>query len=432
MHTQRTWWLIGICSLALLMLASVKFALNLAAAQETGSLTRITNGFANNRYSFGASVSADGTRIVFLSDVDLLNQGIQPGQFEIWLYDTRTLTFTRITSTTTPNLYGYDNVDPRLNADGEIVAFASRVDWLGQRTPGGPLEIWLYDTATLRYTRITTATGPNNEGRDSILPVLSTDGKIVAYESHADLLGQGAPVDPSEIWLYDTATLTYTRVTSGSAYPGSMGPSLSADGTRVAFMRDVCQPYDGGCALEIWLYDSRTLTVTRVTTASAVNRGSWRPSLSADGARIAFKSDSDFLGQDIPENQFEIWLYDTASMTVTRITHATAGARTISSPSLSADGTKIAFNSDSDFLGQGIPPGQEEIWLYDTAAMTLTRITTAGSQYDFSFTPSSSADGKTLAFHSNADFWGEGIPTSASEIWLYEKRHRVYLPLAMR
>jgi hypothetical protein len=35
------------------------------------------------------------------------------------------------------------------------------------------------------------------------------------------------------------------------------------------------------------------------------------------------------------------------------------------------DGTKIAFASDADLLGQGIPNGQFEIWLYGSSKQQL-------------------------------------------------------------
>ena len=113
--------------------------------------------------------------------------------------------------------------------------------------------------------------------------------------------------------------------------------------------------------------------LTRITTASASARDSYFPSLSADGTKVAFSSDSNFLGQGLPDDQFEIWLYNTATMTFTQITTASDSSRDSRDPSLSANGTKVAFESDNDFLGQGIPFGQVEIWLYDTATMTFTR-----------------------------------------------------------
>ena len=110
--------------------------------------------------------------------------------------------------------------------------------------------------------------------------------------------------------------------------------------------------------------------LTRVTAAAGTGgRNSYNPSLSGDGTKIAFRSDSDFLTQGLPDDQWEIWLYDTATMTVTRVTTAAGiGDRDSLNPSLNRDGSKVAFQSDSDFLGQGIPDNQQEIWLREYLA----------------------------------------------------------------
>ena len=109
------------------------------------------------------------------------------------------------------------------------------------------------------------------------------------------------------------------------------------------------------------LWAASTLSLTRITTGAS-ERDSHIPSINSDGSKIAFRSDADFLGQGIPDNQNEIWLYDTTTMTVTRITTG-ASNRDSSNPSINSDGSKIAFYSDVDLLGQGIPDNQNEIWL---------------------------------------------------------------------
>lgn len=63
------------------------------------------------------------------------------------------------------------------------------------------------------------------------------------------------------------------------------------------------------------MYDSpemaRILALTRVTTSSdGAARKSEAPSLSGDGTKIAFDSDSEFLGQVITDNQYEVWLWE--------------------------------------------------------------------------------------------------------------------------
>ena len=285
--------------------------LGLAAAQGPVKLTRVTSASDSDRDSYSPSISGDGTRVAFESDSDFLGQGIITGQLEIWLYDTATMTVTRVTTASGDGLRRSGNAS--VSDDGTVVAFHSSSDFLGQGIDDGQMEIWLYDTATMTVTRVTTSSDGAN--RDSYYPSLSADGTVVAFASDSELLGPSIANGQYEIWLYDTATMTVTRVTTSS---------------------------DGD------------------------NRYSMRASLSDDGNRVAFYSDSDFLGQGIDDEQFEIWLYDTATMTVTRVTTAAGSVNRDSwYPSLSGDGTKIAFESDSDFLSQSIPDGQYEIWLWE-------------------------------------------------------------------
>jgi Tol biopolymer transport system component len=286
----------------------------------------------------------------------------------------------------------------------------------------------------MTYTRVTTASDPN---RWSFYPNLSADGTRVAFVSDSDFFGQGISYMQEEIWLYDTATMTLTRVTTATdPSRSSSSPSLSADGTRVVFESDsdfLGQgiPHE---QFEIWLYDTVSGGLTRVTNASDPDRDSRVPSLSADGTVVAFSSDSDLLGQGIPANRPEIWLYDTVMMTYTRVTTAMgSGERTSWNPSLSADGTVVAFRSDSDFLGQGISENQHEIWLYDLPTMTYRRVTSASDGDRDSTGPSLSADGTVVAFFSDSDFLNQGIPDEQDEIWLYRPfEHSLHLPLVLR
>jgi Tol biopolymer transport system component len=150
--------------------------------------------------------------------------------------------------------------------------------------------------------------------------------------------------------------------------------------------------------------------------------------------KIAFHSNSDFLNQGISNQQFEIWLYDMTAMTLTRITTANNTTRGSFSPQLSVDGTKILFMSDSDFLSQGIPDNQNEIWLYDTVAMTFTRVTSHsnGPARDSSG-PQMSADGSKIAFRSDADFLNQGIFDEQYEVWLYSYLpSSIYLPVVLK
>jgi Tol biopolymer transport system component len=398
------------------------------AAPRLGGLTPIASASDANRDSYVPSMSADGRVVAFESDSDLLNEGGQSIVFEIWLYDTVAMTYTRVTSASEKFRESHT---PSLSADGTVVAFTSDSDLLNEGRPGDVMEVWLYDTATMTFTRVTSVSHAN---RDCYFPNLSGNGTVVAFSSDSDLLNEGRPDDVYEIWLYDTATMTYTRVTSASdGLRDSYYASLNADGTVVAFHSDSDLLNEGisDGTNEVWLYDTATMTFTRVTSASDSLRNSTNPSLSADGTVLAFQSDSDFLNEGRPESVFEIWLYDTATMTYTRVTSASDGLRNSFNPSLSADGRVVAFQSDSDFLNEGRPDNVYEIWLYDIAAMTFSRLTSASDGLRDSINPSLNGSGTMVAFQSDSDFLNEGRLDDANEIWLWEE-HPVYLPLVVR
>ena len=421
--------LMALCSLVLA--TGMFLTINLALAKIEPGLTRLTTASSPDRYSKYLRLNDDGTKVVFESNSDFLGQGILVNQGEIWLYNTATMTLTRIT---TASAAGRSCWYPDLNADGTKIVFMSDSDFLGQGIPEDQHEIWLYNTATLTVTRITT-TSAASQGAGN--PALSADGTRVAFDSEFNFWGQPNPLHNVEVWLYDTTTMTFTRVTTaaGGGFSGFVyrGIDLSANGSIVAFTSDAdflgqgISPFQN----EIWLYDTATMTVTRITTASALGRDSKALSLSADGKKVAFESDSDFLGQGIADDQYEIWLYDTKTMTVTRVTTASAANRASRYPDLSADGTKVTFESDSDFLGQGIVDNQYEIWLYDTRTMRLTRLTTASTVDRHSYNSSVSADGSRVAFFSDSDFLNQGIQANQDEIWLFSFGY-TYLPVVLK
>lgn len=421
-----------------ILLAIGLLGLALGIVQGAGSLTRITTASSSNRDSGFSSVNADGTKVVFMSDSDFFKQGIELLETEIWLYDTKTLSLTRLTTKAGSGFR--QSLLPSISADGARVAFQSDSDFLGQGIQSLNHEVWLYDMSTMVFTRVTTS--PDRQV-DLFIPKISANGRKIVFESDSDFFRQDIQQSQLEIWLYDTQTMTFTRVTTAShSNRSSEYPTLNADGTKVTFGSDSDFLGSGipDDQFEVWLYDTGTMTLTRITTASHPNRDSGVSVINAAGTKLVFQSDSDFLGQGIPDDQTEIWLYDIATKAFTRITKASDSNRDSYGASISADGTKIAFTSDSDFLGQGIPDEQGEIWLYNTATMTLTRITTASPPFRDSSTTSLNADGTTIAFNSDSDFLGQGILTDQLEIWLYQRDDlpneeipfKTYLPFILK
>ncbi len=411
--------------------------ISLGTIQGAGDLTRITVASSSDRASgvftgvVGLSLDSDGTKIAFHSDSDFLAQGIPRNQTEIWLYDIGTMSLTRVTTASAGPGYHF-SMSPRQSGDGTTIVFDSNSDFLNQGVPTGTDEIWSFDTRSMTLTRVTTAISPNCY---SEYPDVNYDGTKIVFESNANFLGgQGSRLGAHEIWLYDTTTMTFTRVTStsGDGYRSNEYPRLSADGSKVVFSSNSDFFNQGVSTYEIWLFDMQSMTLTQVTTGCG---WCYHPSINADGTRVVFDSETDFLGQGNPAWHSQIWLYDTKTMTFTRITAPDNDSR---SPDISADGKKIAFKSRLDFLRQGIASDHYEIWLYDTESMTYTRVTsTTKDGYRSVDFPRLAKNGKVVAFASDFDLLGQGnIAEGQYEVWLQdtsaEDTYSVYLPVIMR
>jgi len=170
---------------------------------------------------------------------------------------------------------------------------------------------------------------------------------------------------------------------------------------------------------DLFLHEAGSPGLTRLTTASETGRVSSGASVSGDGNRIVFHSDSDFLKQGLARGTPEIWLYDVPSRQLTRVTTASGSDRRSLYPAISTDGSTVVFQSDSDFLNEGLPRGQSEIWRYTVATRALTRVT-RGAPGSVSLGPAVNANGSVIAFSSSAALGGVPASGSARPLWLFD------------
>ena len=395
------------------------------------NLFRVTYGESIAEASTAPSISFDGTKIAFESLADLLDEG-HDVRSEIWLYDAASQALTRVTYSESPGAA----FDASISADGTKIAFSSDYNFVTNQAQDGNFEVWIYDINSQTITRAAAFSEFSDAANQ---PSINADGSRIAFLSNIDLFS--GVFTGLEVWLHDSGTMTATRLTnSGDVLRNSSEPAINADGTIIAFTSDADFLSEGIPAgqEEVWYYNTNTLTVTRLTTATDNLRDSMQPSVSADGTKIAFASNSDLLNQSIPSNQREIWLYDTTTETLTRITTAVPNGRDSTDPSISADGTKIAFRSDSDFLGEGIPELGYEMWLYDIPTDTYSRITYRPTGGGDNREPALSGDGEMVAFQSTANYHDSCAPTTW-EIWsgtpqnpTIDLSNQIFLPIVLK
>ena len=88
---------------------------------------------------------------------------------------------------------------------GRIVVFESTSDPVSGADTG-VAQIWLADVAAATAAPITSGMGASTN------PTLSNDGRVVVFESRADLAGAGQDTSVPQIFAYDTFTKTFARV----------------------------------------------------------------------------------------------------------------------------------------------------------------------------------------------------------------------------
>lgn len=196
----------------------------------------------------------------------------------------------------------------------------------------------------------------------------------------------GAASWPQTVLAQSVCTFTQITNTIGGGGFEHRSFSINADGTRIAFVSI------GGAIL---LFDTTTGTFTQIT--NTIGGSSNFVSINADGTRIALASNQNLTGGN-PDGNQEIFLFDTTTGRFTQITNTTGGGT--GSPSINADGTRIAFRSLANLAG-GNPDGNIEIFLFDTTTGTFTQITnTTTSSGSIQSGPWISGDGTRIVYDS--------------------------------
>jgi Tol biopolymer transport system component len=304
---------------------------------------------ANDESDF-PSISRDGRFVAFRSDAWNLTPGGSVFRSAIYLKDTLTGTVAMVSTDSNGVQAEGESGSPSISADGRYVAFWSRASNLA---PGGTFfrsAIFVKDTLLGTTTRVSTDNHGVEADGDSNEPSISGDGRYVTFLSAASNLVAGDNVATSNIFVKDLLTGTITRVSSDpsgdEANNHSGRPSISSNGRYIAFasLATNLVPADTNNSSDIFLKDTVTGETTRVSTDSngaQFNGESIGPSISADGRYVAF-----MIGGR--NGISDVILKDTVAGTFSLISTNSSGLRgdgPSHSPSISADGASVAFAS---------------------------------------------------------------------------------------
>ena len=298
-----------------------------------------------------------------------------------------------------------------LSSDNRYVVFASQASNLVAGDTNGTWDVFKRDRQTNTTTLVSVNTAGVLGNGSSTWPCMSSDGRYVAFTSTAKNLG-GSPTTQS-IYLRDTTGNTTTPIFVGNG--ACFQPALSGDGRYVACSSQATNLVNGFTAngkLQIFWVDRNVAgSAELVSKSSAGTMGtaeSYMPSLSDDGQVISFESNSSNLVAGDTNGFRDIFVRNRTTSTTTRESLASDGATQANShcyqSSITRDGTKVLFSSDSNNLVAGDTNGVRDTFCRTVGGAALTRLsqTSGGTAGDgASDQPSWSADG-TLGFYRSA------------------------------
>lgn len=225
-------------------------------------------------------------------------------------------------------------------------------------TPGTGTDVEVISPFRLNFPPSVVWSGGTNSD-----PSIGSSGRIVAWVSNADPLGNGAP--GNQVIVSTTMGLQQAAIDETGT---SADPAVDRLGRVVAFSStgDLALTGNAG-ARQVFLRDLRG-GVAQVSVGAGTSR---HPSVGAKGRLVTYASTSDLISfADTGVSQIQ--LADRYANTIVPIT---AGVGPSVTPSLSDDDRVIAFASRADLAGDGHDTGTYQIFAYDLREARYARIT---------------------------------------------------------
>jgi hypothetical protein len=221
-------------------------------------------------------ISGDGRYVAFGSYASNLVAGDANNGLDIFVRDRQAGTTVRATvSTEGAEAWGaYTSYSGSLSADGRYAGFESEASNLVPGDTNGLNDVFVRDRQAGTTARASVASDGSQANSSSYDARLSTDGRFVAFDSYATNLVVGDSNNTSDVFLRDTQTSSTTRVSvandGAEANSVSYWPLVSGDGRYVAFysLASNLVAGDSNGTWDVFVRDRQTSTTTRVSVAS--------------------------------------------------------------------------------------------------------------------------------------------------------------------
>jgi uncharacterized repeat protein (TIGR01451 family) len=246
---------------------------------------------------------------------------------------------------------------------------------------------------------------------------------------------------PAGVLAHPPGVTEWVSVSSDGTGANSFSdmPAISADGRFVAFvsLADNLVPDDTNGVTDTFVHDRLTNTTERVSVSSRERQGNapsglegvaGYPAISADGRFVAFGSQADNLVSGDRNGLVDVFVRDRLLGTTERVSVSSAAEESdgiSEGPAISADGRFVAFHSDASNLVPGANPFlfTNQVYVHDreTGTTEIVSVNNAGEAGNsLSFRADISADGRFVVFSSSADNLVPG-PQFGHQVYLHDR-----------
>jgi hypothetical protein len=319
----------------------------------------------------------------------------------------------------------WDYSGPSISDDGNVVGYVE----VATRPPSSTStnQIYVWDSRSNTNTLATLAADGGKPGNaSSDCPVLSADGRTLAYLSVATNLVANTPAgDHVRAYVRNLLTGTTKLValeTNLDKPPGDIleYPALSADGSLVVFgsSSDGLVDNDNNAVDDVFAGNTQTGVVELISSRSplldfkvASSGGSSEENgLSRDGRYVVFTTLADYMVTGDTNSSWDIFVRDMVTGGILLVSGNMDGSGTGNSasiqPSISADGSQVAFQSDASDLVAGDTNKMTDIFIHDLVTKENRLVSAAyggtGSASGVSDNPVITPDGRIVVFRSKA------------------------------
>jgi hypothetical protein len=336
-----------------------------------------------------------------------------------------------------------------ISSDGRWVAFDSIANGLVKNDKNNRSDIFVRDLVNATTVRVSVdSAGVEGDG-DSYRPALSTDGRFVAFESLSDNLVANDTNSNYDVFLHDRdpdangvfdegngVTIRVSVSSSGTqGDAGSFSAAISGDAAFIAFASDATNLVSGvdrNNSTDIFLYERATAKTSRLsldsTGTKAGNDDSFAPTISADGAFIAFESAATNLVVSDTNGVNDVFVRDRVAKVTTRVSVSSAGTpgdgNSHGPAPLSKDGAIVAFHSGAKNLVANDTNNFSDVFVRDRTAGVTTRVSvdSAGNEGNGgSFAAALSSDGQVVAFHGVASNLVAGDKNGLFDVFVHDR-----------